>query len=579
MKTNFTFFQRVFSCAFLFLAFSSSTIFAQTVAFTPSGTQDVAVGTSITFEADPTGYTFTGSGDFTYTWSAPGLTIPGSNPVSADGGGNTKTINFPSEGTYTVSCTVSRGSSTVTQSRVVNVFQPNLYSTSGTGTIKGYNINPVTGTIIFGPADIITPNSSTAGLGKNRANVNDANGNLYYILNTNSNSGIVTIYSVNPDGSSNTNVGTIDMNGATNNTSLGFVRLGFDGNGRGWILAGDGSSNIYIASFQGNGNNSISNVNTYGNTGLSFNGGGSAAEFRNGDLAVGPNGVLYAMANITGGETYIYTLNSLVTPTTLTRKWTVQTGGAAFTGTSVNGIAWTQTGSMHISTSNGIYFVDQTTVNGGAGTVQATKVLDLSNLTDLASSEFPAQSTLPVSFGDVTVKKAGTNAEVNWSTLVEITNDHFVVERSDDAVNFKAVGKVATKNGNSSFTQYYTYADAIGAANAVIYYRIKQVDVDGNSSYSKIVALRLGNARISNFTAYPNPFVSNVKLQIDVQQKEEVMIRINSLTGQTLATKRLTLQAGNNIVVMDNLEKLQPGTYILEVVTKEGKNIQKLIKN
>lgn len=578
MKRNFTLFSRVTICVFSLLTLSAASLFSQTITFTPSGTQNIVAGTSISFTADPSGNTFNGNGNFTYTWSAPGLTIPGANPVTAGGGGNTKTINFPSEGTYTVSCTVSRGSSTVTQSTVVNVFLPNLYSTSGTGTIKGYNINPVTGTIIFGPADIITPNSSTAGLGKNRANVNDANGNLYYILNTNSNSGVVTIYSVNPDGTSNTNVGTIDMNGAANNTSLGFVRLGFDGNGKGWILAGDGSSNIYIASFQGNGNNPISNVNTYGNTGLSFNGGGSAAEFQNGDLAVGPNGVLYAMANITGGETYIYTLNSLVTPTTLTRKWTVQTGGAAFTGTSVNGIAWTQTGSMHISTSNGIYFVDQTTVNSVNSTVQAVQILSLTGLTDLASSEFPLQSTLPVTFGEVAVKKSGANAEISWSTLSETNNDHFIVERSDDALNFKSIGTVAGQ-GNTTLVQRYSYADAIGSSTGVIYYRIKQVDADGKGSYSKTVSLRIGGARISNFTAYPNPFVSNIKIQVDASEKEELVIRVNSLNGQTLITKRTPVQKGNNIIVIDNLQQLQPGIYMLEVVAKDGKHTQRLIKN
>ncbi len=578
MKRNFTLFSKVTICVFSLLTMCATALHSQTISFTPSGTQNIAVGTSVTFLADPTGNTFNGNGNYTYTWSAPGLTIPGANPVTAGGGGNSKTINFPSEGTYTVSCTVSRGSSTVTQSRVVNVFLPNLYSTSGTGTIKGYNVNPVTGAIVFGPADIITPNSSTAGLGKNRANVNDANGNLYYILNTNSNGGVVTIYSVNPDGTSNTNVGTIDMNGATNTTSLGFVRLGFDGNGRGWILAGDGSSNIYIASFQGNGNNPISNVNTYGNTGLSFNGGGSAAEFQNGDLAIGPNGILYAMANITGGETYIYTLNSLVTPTTLTRKWTVQTGGAVFTGTSVNGIAWTQTGSMHISTSNGIYFVDQTTVNSVNSTVQAVQVVGLTGLTDLASSEFPLQSTLPVTFGEVAVKKAGANAEVSWSTLSETNNDHFIVERSDDALNFKTVGTVAGK-GNSATVQYYSHADAIGSSTGVIYYRIKQVDADGKSSYSRTVSLRIGGARISNFTTYPNPFVSNIKIQVEASEKEELLIRVNSLSGQTLVTKRIPVQKGNNILVIDNLQQLQPGIYMLEVIAKDGNHTQRLIKN
>lgn len=548
-------------------------VVAPSVSISPTSVSSV-LGGSASFSASPSN--FPGSGGYTYTWSvSPG--IAGIDYVIPAGNSSSKTITFNNQTSYTVTVIATRSSQNASASAAVNVFVPNLYSTSGSGAIRAYEINPVTGVIVHGPVSIADPVSSTAALGKSRVTAADGEGRLYYLPNTSSNAGSITIYSVNPSGGASTNVGTIDLNGASN-TDLGFVRLAFDQNGIGWILAGDGSSNVYIASFRGRGSNSIDQVNTYSNAPLTFSGSGSASEFQNGDIAFGPGNTLYALANISGGNTYIYTLNSTTTPSTLSRRWTVQSNGNVFSG-SVNGIAWTITGSMHLSTGDGIYFIDQTTANGGAGTVQATKVLDLSNLTDLASSEFPAQSSLPVSFGDVSVKKASANAEVNWSTIVEITNDHFIVERSDDAVNFKAVGKVATKNGNSSFTQYYTYSDAIGTANAVIYYRIKQVDTDGNSSYSKIVALRLGNARISNFTAYPNPFVSNVKLQIDIQQKEDVMIRINSLTGQTLATKRISLQAGSNIVVVDNLEKLQPGTYVLEVITKEGKNIQKLIKN
>jgi len=546
---------------------------AASVTLTPSPASTIATG-SVSFTAATSN--FTGSGTITYTWSvSPGTA--GVDYVIPAGNSNTKSITFNTLGEYTVTVVATRGAQSASSSSAATVFQPNLYSTSGTGSIRAYRINPVTGAIQYGPVSIATPVESTAGLGKNRANANDANGNLYYILNTNTNSGQVQIYSVSPTGGTSTSVGTIDMNGAGNTGDLGFVRLAFDQNGLGWIIAGDGSTNIYIASFRGNGSAAISNVNTYGNATLTFSGAGSAADFQNGDVAFGPGNVLYALANVTGGDTYIYTLNSTTTPTTLTRKWTVQTGGGAFTGTSVNGVAWTQTGSLHISTGTGIYFIDQTTVNSSNSTVQATQVLNFSGLTDLASSEFPSQSTLPVSFGDVAVKKAGANAEVSWTTLSEFNNSHFIVERSTDAVSFKTVGTVAGK-GNSSFTQNYSFTD-VAVSGTVIYYRIKQVDVDGTSSYSKTVALRSGSARINNYTVYPNPFVSNIKVQIDAKEKEDVMIRINNLTGQTLITKRVTVQAGNNIVVFDNLQQLQNGLYMIEVIAKDGKHTQKLIKN
>ena len=546
----------------------------------------IANGQSITFTVNTSdgggGWSDDDNRTFVYTITG-GTTSPASGASFNCTSGcheESHSFTFSSAGTYTVTVTVTRtqgggGGNTRTVSTNVTVFTPNLYSTSGTNDIEAYEVNPVTGAVINGPVDIEVPFGSTAGLGKNRVNTNDAEGNLYYILNTSSNNGVVQIYSVRPDGSTDVSVGSIDMNGASN-ASLGFVRLGFASNGRGWIIAGDGGAAIFIASFQGNGNSPISNVTAF-TTPLTVSG-GSAAEFQNGDLAIGPNNVLYAMANVTGGQTYIYTLNSLTTPTTLTRKWTVQTSGGIFTGTTVNGIAWTQTGSLHISTGNGIYFVDQTSINSTAATVQATLVLNKTGLTDLASSEFPTQSTLPVTFGGLNVKKAGANADVSWTTLAEINNSHFIVERSDDGASFKAVGKVNSKqNGNS--VQNYNFLDPINATATVIYYRIKQVDVDGSTSFSATVALRLGNNTMRRLSTYPNPFINSIRVEIESGKTEDVMLRINSVTGQTIITKRINLQRGNNVINVDNLETLKKGMYIMELVSSEGSKTVQLIKN
>lgn len=545
------------------------------VSIAPAPTASVNVGGSVSFTA--TASNFAGSGTITYTWSvSPGT--PGVEYSIPAGNSNSKSITFNAAGDYTVSVVASRSTSVASSSETtVSAFQPNLYSTSGTGAIKAYKVNSVTGAISNGPVDLITPAASTAGLGKNKANVNDPNGNLYYILNTSNNNGQVEVYSVSPSGTGNTSVGSIDLNGGNDNTSLGFVRIGFDATGRGWIIAGDGSANIYIASFQGNGANTISNVNTYNNTPLSFSGGGSAADFQNGDLAIGPNGVLYALANITGADTYIYTLNSLVTPTTLTRKWTVQTGGASFSGTSVNGVAWTQTGSLHVSTGTGLYFIDQTTANVASGTVQSFLVSSISGLTDLASSEFPSNSTLPVAFGEISVKKSGSNAEVTWTTLTESNNDYFIVERSEDGISFKSAGTVNGK-GNSGSKQTYSYLDPVNSSASVLYYRLRQVDMDGKTNFSNTVALRLNGIKLNNYAVYPNPFVSDIKLQIETEKQAGMNIRISNTSGQVVLVKNVNLQKGQNIVAVSNLNSLKPGMYIVEMIAADWKQTLRVTK-
>lgn len=470
--------------------------------------------------------------------------------------------------------------------RPVNPIAPqstaNLWSVSGTGDLRRYVMDPITGVMLNGPTVVTTPLVSTAAVAKNQITPFDAEGCIYY-LNRDENStlnGVVTVYSVKPDGTSNGSRGTIDMNGAGNNDDFSFVRLGFDGAGRGWILAGaDGSGNIYIASFQGNGVNPISSVNTFSNASLTVNAPGTAAEFQNGDLAITANGTLYALANVTDGQTYVYTLNSLSTPTSLSRRWTVQNNGGTFSG-SVNGLAWTQSGSLHFSTSAGIYFIDQTTANTLSGTVQATFVANSEglSLTDLGSDRFPTQTTLPVSLGGFSVSKQNNNAILSWTTVTEINTDHFEIERSFDGLSFSQVGTKSAA-GNSTDQRNYQFTDPISALSAsVIYYRIRTVDQDGKASYSNIIALRVGGT-VKGFNVYPNPFVNDLRIEMNAAQAGAVTVRISNAAGQMVYNRSSMVQKGNNVLVIaSELSALQRGTYFIELISEDGKQSQKILK-
>jgi hypothetical protein len=320
-------------------------------------------------------------------------------------------------------------------------------------------------------------------------------------------------------------------------------------------------------------------INTFGNNPLTVAAPGSAAEFQNGDLAITGTGILYALANVTGGQTYIYTLNSLATPTTLTRKWTVQDNGGTFSG-SVNGLAWTQSGSLHFSTSTGIYFIDQTTASSGAGTVQAAYVpnSDGLSLTDLGSDRFPNQTTLPVTMGEFSVIKQGGNALISWKTVAEINTDHFEIERSKDGISFTVIGSKDAA-GNSSDVITYQHSDPLAGLSDVIYYRIKTVDIDGRSNYSKVVSLRLGDGLVKRFNVFPNPFINDLRIELNANNNAAATIRISNAAGQSVFSRAIQVQKGNNIIILaTELSALQAGMYVVEIISEEERQVQKIIK-
>ncbi len=116
---------------------------------------------------------------------------------------------------------------------------------------------------------------------------------------------------------------------------------------------------------------------------------------------------------------------------------------------------------------------------------------------------------LPVTLVNFSAKALNNRqSQLNWSTANETNNEKFVVERSIDAKSFEAIGELAGKI-NSEATNFYEFID-FAPKNDVNYYRLKQVDVDGTITFSKIISL---NFNFSNsLVLFPNPTAEYIKL-------------------------------------------------------------------
>jgi len=306
--------------------------------------------------------------------------------------------------------------------------------------------------------------------------------------------------------------------------------------------------------------------------------GGPVATFQNGDVGVDAGNNMDALANNGSGVTQIF-VGSLSNPTvTLTKKWDlVDNTNTPFTGT-VNGVAFDAFGSLYITTGSGLYYINQATVNGPAGTVQCALVQNQTGLQDLASNVFPTTILLPVKLGSFTVSRNGNNASVKWVTRSEINADHFEIERSYDGINFTTAGTKEAA-GNSASDISYEYIDPITISSGNIYYRLKTVDMDSRVSYSTIVSLKLNGGPVKSFTVYPNPFTSNLKVQVSSEKEAVINLRISNAGGQVVLTRTVTVQKGDNVIVLSSeIAGLKPGMHILEITTESGKFTEKIIK-
>ncbi|HEX4957232.1 MAG TPA: Ig-like domain-containing protein, partial [Lacibacter sp.] len=193
---------------------------------------------------------------------------------------------------------------------------------------------------------------------------------------------------------------------------------------------------------------------------------------------------------------------------------------------------------------------------------------------DAASQQDPSPATyelrwgtpLPVTGLEVrAILNGSNNVSVDWKTETEVNSSHFIVERSTDNITFTAIGKVGAA-GSSSTTKYYNYNDDISALQSykLLYYRIRQVDMDGKAALSNIATVRKNlNIQIS---AYPNPFVSDVMVTIYSQLSGTIDMRITDVTGRTVLQQKSVLYRGSNQVPVNKLANLPGGTYLLEVL-------------
>ena len=190
----------------------------------------------------------------------------------------------------------------------------------------------------------------------------------------------------------------------------------------------------------------------------------------------------------------------------------------------------------------------------------------------------PSSGPLPVILSRFTAQLAGNNqVRVNWATSLEINCSHYIVERSVDGRMFQQAARIAG-GGNSSVELNYTITDDISGLGAnIIYYRLRQVDLDGKNNVSRVASVRVKKAT-SDFVVAPNPFRNHVNITLDWSKQENTVIRLFNSQGAEVARKQFLMIAGSNYLTFDELNKLPTGSYYLQVTTAEGAIVKKITK-
>lgn len=171
---------------------------------------------------------------------------------------------------------------------------------------------------------------------------------------------------------------------------------------------------------------------------------------------------------------------------------------------------------------------------------------------------------LPVSLASFSASPRGSGVAVSWTTASEQNNAGFEVQRSTDGVQFASIGKVAGA-GTSQLAHAYRYLDA-APLRPRSYYRLKQLDLDGRSTYGPVVAVDLAGALAPALalTIYPNPTADQATLQWSAAAAGAGRWQLATTTGQVVHQSSFVVQPGSNSQAID-LRQLPAGSYVLTV--------------
>jgi len=212
-----------------------------------------------------------------------------------------------------------------------------------------------------------------------------------------------------------------------------------------------------------------------------------------------------------------------------------------------------------------------------------------------------ASTPLPVELVSFTATAARLSAELKWSTATETNNYGFEIQRTEIRSQMsennghpeQASGSLngASKddrwqkvgfiegNGTSNITHEYTYSDRSLSAGKYSY-RLKQVDRNGNISYSRSVEVTVGAAPLQFELAqnYPNPFNPSTNIEFTVSATGSVTLKVFNIVGQEVGTLFDGIaEAGQFHHVTFNASHLASGVYFARLEAEGKSQLRRLV--
>jgi Secretion system C-terminal sorting domain len=185
-----------------------------------------------------------------------------------------------------------------------------------------------------------------------------------------------------------------------------------------------------------------------------------------------------------------------------------------------------------------------------------------------ASSGSCATSTIPIELANFTARIYANLVELTWLTASETNNKGFQIERSDDGFYFSPINFVRGKGDSKGFTTYKLF-DNTTLTGVNYYYRLRQIDLNGTESLSKVIGIK--TSQDDKIYVSPNPANSQLNIYFSGEKAD---IKVYDLLGRLVLNQK-NESTGNRSL---DISSLKSGNYIVEITVNGFISREKLIK-
>jgi len=194
----------------------------------------------------------------------------------------------------------------------------------------------------------------------------------------------------------------------------------------------------------------------------------------------------------------------------------------------------------------------------------------INNFSPFTFASVSSDNPLPVTILDFGGYFNNPNVVVEWTTISEINSDYYDILHSTDTYSWSHIGRINAA-GNSNEGIDYRFADNT-PANGDNYYKLVQYDNDGSMHFSKVINVPVFTS--AEITVYPNPVIDFLCIEVPgIKDSETALVSIYDIFGKVYYRKIISSQ-----IEMIDFDTFSKGIYVLEIIWKDQKVMEKIIK-